>query len=68
MAVMSFRPQLGANCLPARFVSDAGKKGESERKQKTKKVFKWPRCPIGSLCSSSNKALDDKDVFQCGRC
>lgn len=33
-----------------------------------KGVFKWPRNLIGPHRSSSNKALDDKDVFQCGRC
>lgn len=38
------------------------------RSRTTKNVFKWPRYPIGPLCSSSNKALDDKDIFQCGRC
>lgn len=42
-------------------------KEEREREKKTQE-FKWPCNPIGSLCRSSNKALDDKDVFQCGRC
>lgn len=53
-----------------KLISDGRKKGERARgkENKQKKVFKWPRYPIGPLCSSLNKALDDKDVFQCGRC